>query len=58
VAVIADRKVIAVGTIPELLETDHPWIQEYFNGPRSRAARETVERQSGKSVDNPSGAKA
>jgi phospholipid/cholesterol/gamma-HCH transport system ATP-binding protein len=58
VAVIADRKVIAVGTIPELLETDHPWIQEYFNGPRSRAARETVERHSGKSVDNPSGAKA
>ena len=29
---------IAVGTIPELLETDHPWIQEYFNGPRGRAA--------------------
>lgn len=38
VAVLADKKVIAVGTIPELLETDHPWIQEYFNGPRSRAA--------------------
>jgi phospholipid/cholesterol/gamma-HCH transport system ATP-binding protein len=42
VAVIADKKVIAVGTIPELLKTDHPWIQEYFNGPRSRAARETA----------------
>jgi phospholipid/cholesterol/gamma-HCH transport system ATP-binding protein len=39
VAVLADRKVIAVGTIPELLATDHPWIQEYFNGPRGRAAR-------------------
>jgi phospholipid/cholesterol/gamma-HCH transport system ATP-binding protein len=38
VAVLADGKVIAVGTIPELLERDHPWIQEYFNGPRSRAA--------------------
>ena len=38
VAVIADRKVIAVGTIPELLALDHPWIQEYFNGPRGRAA--------------------
>ena len=38
VAVLADKKVIAVGTIPELLETEHPWIQEYFNGPRSRAA--------------------
>lgn len=38
VAVLADRKVIAIGTIPELLESDHPWIQEYFNGPRGRAA--------------------
>ena len=38
VAVIADKKVIAVGTIPELLSLDHPWIQEYFNGPRGRAA--------------------
>jgi phospholipid/cholesterol/gamma-HCH transport system ATP-binding protein len=39
VAVLADRQVIAVGTIPELLATDHPWIQEYFNGPRGRAAQ-------------------
>ncbi len=41
VAVIADKRVIAVGTIPELLATDHPWIQEYFNGPRGRAAHGT-----------------
>jgi len=39
VAVLADKQVIAVGTIPELLETDHPWIDEYFNGPRGRAAQ-------------------
>ena len=39
VAVLADKKGIAVGTIPELLEMDHPWIQEYFNGPRGRAAQ-------------------
>lgn len=38
VAVLADKRVIAVGTIPELLALDHPWIQEYFNGPRGRAA--------------------
>lgn len=44
VAVLADRQVIAVGTIPELLATDHPWIQDYFNGPRGRAARETHDR--------------
>jgi phospholipid/cholesterol/gamma-HCH transport system ATP-binding protein len=38
VAVIADKKVVASGTIPELKELKHPWIQEYFNGPRGRAA--------------------
>lgn len=43
VAVIADKKVIAVGTIPELLALDHEWIQEYFRGPRGRAAEEAVE---------------
>ncbi len=44
VAVLADKRVTAVGTIPELLETDHPWIQEYFNGPRGRAATAAVDR--------------
>ena len=38
VAVLADQKVIAVDTGPRLMELDHPWIQEYFNGPRGRAA--------------------
>ena len=38
VAVLADQRVVAVGTIEELLALDHPWIQEYFNGPRGRAA--------------------
>jgi phospholipid/cholesterol/gamma-HCH transport system ATP-binding protein len=38
VAVLADKKVIAVGTIPELLALDHEWIEEYFRGPRGRAA--------------------
>ena len=41
VAVLADQKVVAVGTIAELLSLDHPWIQEYFNGPRGRAAADS-----------------
>jgi phospholipid/cholesterol/gamma-HCH transport system ATP-binding protein len=45
IAVLADHKVIAVGTIPELLALDHPWIQEYFNGPRGRAAVAAVDRE-------------
>jgi len=44
VAVIADRKVIAVGTIPELLALDHQWIREYFRGPRGRAAADAADR--------------
>lgn len=51
VAVLADKQVIAVGTIPELLETRHPWIEEYFNGPRARAATATHDRAKG--MDNP-----
>jgi phospholipid/cholesterol/gamma-HCH transport system ATP-binding protein len=53
VAVLADKKVTAVGTIPELLATDHPWIQEYFNGPRGRAATAAVEREKNRAADSP-----
>ena len=35
VAVLVDRHVI-VGTIEELVRLDHPWIKEYFGGPRGR----------------------
>lgn len=51
VAVLADKRVIAVGTIPELLALDHPWIQEYFNGPRGRAA--SAARTRAKAMDKP-----
>lgn len=40
VAVIAEKKIIAVGTIPELIATKHPWIEEYFGGPRGRSAHD------------------
>jgi len=52
--------VIAIGTIPELLKADHPWIQEYFNGPRGRAAQVGFARAeaNGKSVDKPAPGKA
>lgn len=45
VAVLADQKVIAVGTIPELIDTGHPWIQEYFKGVRGRAAQASQDRE-------------
>lgn len=51
VAVIADKRVIACDTIPNLLNLDHPWIQEYFNGPRGRAAEAAQHRI--KAMDKP-----
>ncbi|MGK9166250.1 ATP-binding cassette domain-containing protein [Inquilinus limosus] len=37
IAVLIDKKVL-VDTYENLLKIDHPWIQEYFHGPRGRAA--------------------
>ena len=43
IAVLADRKVIACAPLHEVEQIDHPWIQEYFHGPRARAARDARE---------------
>lgn len=37
IAVLVDKKII-VDTLDGLLQNPHPWIKEYFHGPRSRAA--------------------
>jgi phospholipid/cholesterol/gamma-HCH transport system ATP-binding protein len=37
IAVLVDKK-IKVGTIKTLIHDTNPWIQEYFSGPRGRAA--------------------
>lgn len=37
VAVLVDKKVI-IDTLPNLMQHSHPWIKEYFHGPRARAA--------------------
>jgi phospholipid/cholesterol/gamma-HCH transport system ATP-binding protein len=38
VAVIADKKVVAMAPVRELEESDHPWIKAYFHGERGRMA--------------------
>jgi len=43
IAVLADGKVIAVDPVTVLEQHPHPWIQEYFRGPRSRASKREVE---------------
>lgn len=37
VAVLLDKKMV-VGTLDEIRAHPHPWIREYFSGPRGRAA--------------------
>ena len=38
VAVLADKHVIATAPVQELERSEHPWVREYFLGPRGRAA--------------------
>jgi phospholipid/cholesterol/gamma-HCH transport system ATP-binding protein len=38
IAVLADKKVLVVGDMATMLRHEHPWIREYFHGPRARAA--------------------
>jgi phospholipid/cholesterol/gamma-HCH transport system ATP-binding protein len=42
VAVIADKKIVALAPVAELERSEHPWIQSYFLGPRGRAARAAI----------------
>jgi phospholipid/cholesterol/gamma-HCH transport system ATP-binding protein len=37
IAVLLDKRII-VGTMSELMALPHPWIRDYFHGPRGRAA--------------------
>ncbi len=50
VAVLADKHIAAIGTIEELLQVDHPWIKEYFSGPRGRIAAACHERSTASSA--------
>ena len=47
VAVLAEKRVIAIAPIAELQKSDHPWIKGYFNGPRGRAAEASYSDQHG-----------
>ncbi|NBC96639.1 MAG: ATP-binding cassette domain-containing protein [Deinococcus-Thermus bacterium] len=38
VAVLAEKHVLATGTLDDMLDVDHPWVRAYFRGPRARAA--------------------
>lgn len=44
IAVLAEKRVMYTGTMADMLRVEHPWVHEYFHGPRARAALDTLER--------------
>ncbi|MCK0150058.1 ABC transporter ATP-binding protein [Marivita sp. S6314] len=38
IAVLAEKRVLVTGTMQDMLKVEHPWVREYFHGPRARAA--------------------
>ena len=42
IAVLLDKR-IRVGTMQNLMADDHPWLRDYFHGPRARAAMNAVD---------------
>jgi len=43
IAVLVDGGVV-VGTVDEVLDSDHPWIRSYFGVPRALRARQASRR--------------
>ena len=39
IAVLAEKRVMVIGSMAEMLRHEHPWLREYFHGPRARAAQ-------------------
>ncbi len=52
IAVLAEKKIYTTGTIAELERNPYPWIQEYFNGARGRAAADTSGRKPQDTADS------
>ncbi|MBS0126710.1 ABC transporter ATP-binding protein [Thetidibacter halocola] len=42
IAVLAEKKVLVTGRMRDMLTVDHPWVHEYFTGPRARAAQDSA----------------
>ena len=42
IAVLAERRVFVTGTMRDMMHVEHPWVHEYFTGPRARAALDSA----------------
>jgi ABC-type multidrug transport system ATPase subunit len=50
VAVLADQKIVAIGTVREVAASDHPFIRNFFQGERGRRAIETAQHRESATV--------
>ena len=46
IAVLVDRK-LTIGTVDQLMKSDHPWIHEFFHGPRALGAMQARKKNHG-----------
>ena len=42
VAALADGKIVAIGPMRELLQSEHPWVRAYFHGKRSQCCNPSI----------------
>lgn len=47
IAVLAEKRVLTIGPMSQMLAHEHPWLRDYFHGPRARAALDTKTAHSG-----------
>ena len=50
VAVLAEQRVIVTGTVQQVSAFEHPFIQDYFHGPRAQNALALLERKRGRAA--------
>ena len=39
IAVLAEKRILTVGSMDDMRRNEHPWVRAYFHGPRARAAQ-------------------
>jgi phospholipid/cholesterol/gamma-HCH transport system ATP-binding protein len=44
VAVLSQKRVLVVGSLDEVAANPDAWVQDYFHGPRGRAAQQAADR--------------
>jgi phospholipid/cholesterol/gamma-HCH transport system ATP-binding protein len=45
IAVLGQGRILTIGTLADVERFDDPWVQDYFHGPRARAARASAARR-------------